>query len=177
MPHWETMNLTPDRSEAPEYFFSYINRVPTGNVLQILEAQFVETLAVFQGISDTQSTYRYAADKWSIRAVVNHLSDTERLFVFRAFWFARGFDASLPSFDQDTAASAANADQRSWESHVEEFRAVRAATLAFFRTLPQEAWGRRGTVTSHPFSVRALAYITAGHVIHHTAILKQRYLG
>jgi len=107
---------------------------------------------------------------------VNHLTDTERLFVFRAFWFPRGFDTPLPSFDQNVAVAAAGADHRAWESLVEEFRAVRAATLTFFQSLPVDAWARRGVASGNPFTVRALAYLAAGHVIHHTNILWARYL-
>ena len=93
----------------------------------------------------------------------------------RAFWFARGFDTPMPSFDQDIAASAAGADERSWSSHIEEFSAVRAATLTFFDNLPADAWGRRGIASENPFTVRALAYIAAGHVTHHTKVLRERY--
>jgi hypothetical protein len=166
----------PDRSEAPEYFLKYIDKVPDGDIGQILEAQSRETLAFLDGISEVHSSYRYAVDKWSIREVVCHMSDTERVFMFRAFWFARGFDSALPSFDQNIAMAGANTDPRSWKSHVDEFRAVRAATLAFFQNLPPEGWRRRGIASGHSFSVRALAYIVAGHVYHHTAILKERYL-
>jgi DinB family protein len=108
--------------------------------------------------------------------VVAHLNDCERLFGFRAFWFARGFDTALPSFDQNVAMTGAGADQRSWNSHIDEFRAVRAATLAFFQNLPGDAWDRHGIASDNPFSVRALAYMAAGHVVHHVAILKERYL-
>jgi hypothetical protein len=166
----------PDRSEAAEYYFTYIDQVPEGDVRQILEAQSVQTFAFLQSISEEQSVHRYAPDKWNIREVVSHVNDCERLFVFRAFWFARGFTSPLPSFDQNIAIAAAGADQRSWTSHVEEFRAVRAATLSFFLNLPTDAWARRGIASDSPFSVRALAYIAAGHLVHHTAILKARYL-
>ena len=103
------------------------------------------------------------------------MNDAERVFLFRALWFALGFDSPLPSFDEKTCAGAAGADERPWASHVEEFRAVRLATLAFFRGLPAEAWIRRGIASGNPFSVRALAYILAGHVVHHTAVLRERY--
>ena len=107
---------------------------------------------------------------------MSHLNDTERLCVFRALWFARTFDSPLPSFDQNIAIAGARADERSWCSHVAEFRAVREATLEFFDNLPADAWGRRGVASGSPFTVRALAYIAAGHVIHHAAILRERYL-
>jgi hypothetical protein len=171
-----TTTTVPDRTEAAEYYFTYIDKVAPGDICGVLEAQAPETLAFLNGISEEQSLARYAPDKWSIRQVLSHLNDTERLFVFRALWFARGFDTPLPSFDQDVAVSTADADGRPWRSHVEEFRAIRAATLAFFRTLPAEAWTRRGIASGNPFSVRALAFITAGHVTHHVKILRERYL-
>jgi hypothetical protein len=171
-----SITIAPDRTEAAEYYFTYIDQVPSGDICRILDAQLAETLPFLQGISDDRSLHRYAPDKWSIREVLGHLNDTERLFVFRAFWFARGFDSPLPSFDQNIAVSAAGADARSWSSHVEEFRAVRAATLAFFQNLPADAWTRRGVASGNPFTVRALAYLAAGHVTHHMRIVRERYL-
>jgi hypothetical protein len=167
----------PDRTEAAEYYFTYIDHVAgDADIRDILDAQLPETLTLLRDISEERSLHRYAPDKWSIREVVSHLNDTERLFVFRAFWFARGFDTPLPSFDQDTAVSAAAADARPLASHIDEFRTVRAATLSFFQHLPEEAWTRRGVASGNPFTVHALAYITAGHVMHHTKILRERYL-
>lgn len=166
----------PDRTEAAEYYFTYINQVPPGDICGILEAQLPETLDVLRGIPEERSLHRYAPGKWSIREVASHLNDTERLFAFRALWFARGFDSPLPSFDQNVAIAGAAADDRSLSSHVEEFRAVRAATLALFRDLSADAWTRRGVASGNPFSVRALAYITAGHVAHHLKILRERYV-
>jgi hypothetical protein len=170
------MSEFPARTEAAEYYFRYIDLVPNADICETLRAQAADTSSLLQSISEAQSLYRYAPDKWSIRELLNHINDTERLFVARAFWFARGFDSPLPSFDQLVAASAAQADARSWASHVEEFKSVRAATLTFFDNLPSEAWMRRGIASDNPFSVRALAYLTAGHVIHHGAILRSRYL-
>jgi uncharacterized damage-inducible protein DinB len=170
------MIAVPDRTEAAEYYFTYIDQVPEGDICGLLDAQGNEVLDLLLGISEQQSLHRYAPGKWSIREVVNHVSDAERLFVFRAFWFARGFESPLPSFDQTIAVSAARADDRAWRDLVEEFRAVRAATVAFFRSLPAEAWTRRGIASDNPFTVRALAYLAAGHVIHHTRILRERYV-
>jgi DinB family protein len=170
------MTTFPDQTEASEYYFTYINQVGEGNICDILEGQFPEVLTLLRGISDRRSLHRYAPGKWSIREVVSHLNDTERLTVSRAFWFARGFDTPLPSFDQNTAITTARADERPWSSHLEEFRAVRASTLSFFQNLPEEAWNRRGIASGNPFSVRALAYIVAGHVTHHVRIVRERYL-
>jgi uncharacterized damage-inducible protein DinB len=166
----------PERSEAAAYYFHYIDQVPAGDICALLETQGGETLDFLSGISEEKSLHRYAPGKWSIRDVVNHLSDVERLCVSRAFWFARGFESPLPSFDQNVAVTAAGADQRGWADIVGEFRAVRAATVSFFRSLPEAAWTRRGIASDHPFTVRALAYLAAGHVIHHVRILREKYL-
>jgi hypothetical protein len=166
----------PDRTEAAEYYYKYIDRIAGGDICDILEAQADETLALLRGIPEEQSLHRYAPDKWTIRQATSHVNDAERLFVARAFWFARGFDSPLPSFDQETAVATARADDRSWNSHVDEFRDIRASTLAFFRSLPAEAWSRRGVASGYAVTVRALAYIVAGHVAHHNAILREHYL-
>jgi len=167
---------TPERTEAADYYFTYIDKVGRGDICETLEAQMGETAAFLRGISDERSLHRYASDKWSIRQVVGHLNDAERVFAFRAFWFARGFDSSLPSFDQDIAVTSAGSDARAWPSLIDEFQAVRAASLSLFNNLPAEAWMRRGTASGNPFTVRALAYIVAGHVAHHVGILRERYL-
>jgi hypothetical protein len=166
----------PDRTEAPEYYLRYIDQAIGNNVCEMLERQLDDTLAFLERISDERSLSRYEPGKWSIREVVGHVNDAERLFVSRAFWFARGFDTPLPSFDEKVAALSSGAHDRSWTSHRNEFRAVRASTIAFFRGLPGEAWDRRGIASGHSFTVRALAYVTAGHLAHHVAIVRQRYL-
>lgn len=165
----------PERTEAAPYYFKYIEQVESDDVVGALEAQLEATLGFLRGISEEQSLHRYAPEKWSVREVMSHVNDSERVFVSRALWFARGFDTPLPSFDQESCVAAARADGVSWASHVEEFRAVRLATLAFFRNLPAEAWMRSGIASGNPFTVRALAYIVAGHVFHHTAVLRERY--
>jgi hypothetical protein len=170
------MSTAPERGEAAEYYFKYIDLVPPGDIRHTLDAQSDEILALLSGISSERSDFRYAPDKWTIREVVSHITDTERVFVFRAFWFARGFDTELPSFDEKIAGAGAAADQRTWQSLIDEFRAVRAASIALFLGLPPAAWTRRGIASGNPFSVRALAYLTAGHVAHHAAIIRDRYL-
>jgi hypothetical protein len=170
------MNGPPERTEAARYYFTYIDLIPEADIVGVLEKQLDETSAFLSGISEEQSLHRYAPDKWSIRQVLNHLNDCERLFNSRAFWFARTFDTPLPSFDQNIAVAAARADVYSLSSHLAEFRAIRQATVAFFRHLPEEAWLRSGIASGNPFTVRALAYIAAGHVEHHTAIVRERYL-
>ncbi|HEY7441393.1 MAG TPA: DinB family protein [Vicinamibacterales bacterium] len=170
------MTMRPDRTEAAAYYFTYIDQVPPGDICQLLEAQLPDVVRLTRGITEQQSLQRYAPGKWSIRDVMNHLSDCERLFVFRAFWFARGFESPLPSFDPEVAQSTAQADSRGWADLVAEFQAVRAATIAFFRSLPADAWACRGIASDNPFTVRALAYMCVGHVVHHTTILRERYL-
>jgi hypothetical protein len=170
-----TMTM-PERTEAADYYFTYIDKVGRGDICAILEAQMGETVAFLRGIPDERSLHRYAPDKWSIRQVVGHLNDAERVFAFRAFWFARGFDSSLPSFEQDIAVTSAGSDARSWPSLIDEFQTVRAASLSLFNNLPADAWMRRGTASGNPFTVRALAYIVAGHVAHHVGVVRERYL-
>ena len=168
--------VAPERSETAPYYFRYIDRVGSGDIREILAAQQGELATLFETISEEKSRFRYAPDKWSIRQLLSHINDSERVFTFRAFWFARGFDSPLPSFDQDISAQNAAADERPWKSHVDEFRGVRRSTLDVFRNLPQEAWLRSGIASDNPFTVRALAFIIAGHVLHHAGILKERYL-
>ncbi len=170
------MNERPGPTEAAPYYFKYIDRVPEGDVVRTLEQQERDLLALLAGVGEEKSLHRYAEGKWSLRGVLSHVSDTERVFVFRAFWFARGFETPLPDFDETTAAAGARADDVPWARHLSEFRAVRAATLSFFRNLPREAWTRRGVASGNPFTVRALAFIAVGHVAHHVAIVKARYL-
>jgi hypothetical protein len=166
----------PDRTEAGEYYFTYINKVTAGDIRTTLRAQVDDVVPVLRGLSEERSLHRYAPGKWSIREVLGHVNDAERVFSFRAFWFARGFDSPLPSFDQDVAIPAAVSDGRSWSSHIDEFLAVRAATVDLFQHLPADAWPRRGIASGAPVTVKALAYIVAGHLAHHLEIVKQRYL-
>lgn len=166
----------PQEAEAGPYYFTYINQVRGEDVLGVLEGQLDESLALFHAISEEQSLRRYAPEKWSIRQVLNHVSDTERAFAFRALWFARGFDTPLPSYDQNVAIAGAVPDRVPWSAHVEEFRRVRLSTASLFRNLPPEAWMRSGIASDNRFTVRALAYIAAGHLAHHVTILRERYL-
>jgi hypothetical protein len=166
----------PQPTEAATYYFTYIDLVPGEDILPVLEDQLDSSLALFSTISEEKSLHRYAPEKWSIRQLLNHVTDTERAFAFRTLWFARGFSTPLPGIDQEIAAAGAAADRVGWGDHVEEFRRVRLSTIALFRNLPPNAWMRTGIASDNPFTVRALAYITAGHVAHHIAVLSQRYL-
>ncbi len=166
----------PQTNEAAPYYFTYIKQVAGEDAVAAIDNQLPEAMAFFSGISEEKSLYRYAPGKWSIRQTLNHLNDSERVFAFRALWFARGFQTALPSYEQEIAASAAAADKISWAAHVEEFRHVRFSTISLFRNMPSEAWMRTGIASDNPFTVRALAYIIAGHVTHHVTVLRERYL-
>jgi hypothetical protein len=170
------MTGRPEASEVASYYFTYIDQVKGDDIVPIIESQLDECLKLFAAIAEEGSLHRYAPDKWSIRQVLNHMTDTERAFAFRALWFARGFDAPLPGYDQNIAATGAMADRVLWVHHVEEFRQVRLSTISLFRNMPPEAWMRSGIASDNPFTVRAMAFIIAGHVEHHVAILRDRYL-
>src|ERR1700679_846900 len=147
----------PKPDEAAPHYFTYINRISGDNIVEVLESQLRDVASLLSGVSEEKSLHRYAPDKWSIRAVLSHVNDTERVFAFRALWFGRGFSEALPSFDQNAGAIAARADEYSWASHVQEFQKIRAATLALFRNLPGEAWARSGIASGNPVTVNALA--------------------
>ena len=170
------MIARPQDTEVAPYYFTYINQVTGDDPIAAIENQLAESQALFSKISEEKSLHRYAPDKWSIRQVLNHVTDTERAFAFRALWFARGFDTPLPSYDQNIAAAGADADRISWAAHVEEFQNVRLSTISLFRNMPPQAWPRRGIASGNPFTVRALAYIIPGHVAHHITLLRERYL-
>jgi hypothetical protein len=169
--------VRPARHEAGEYYFKYIDLVPDGDICETLAQQRADTLAFLRSIPEDKAPYRYAAGKWSVNGVLAHLNDCERLFAFRAFWFARGFDSALPSFDQDIAASHDGADDRPLGAHIQEFDVIRRSSLELFTHLSAAAWLRQGVASGNPFTVRALAFIAAGHVMHHSRILRERYLG
>lgn len=166
----------PNSNEAAPYYFTYINQVVDEGVVNLLESQAEETPAFFRTISAEKSLHRYAPDKWSIREVVGHINDAERVFAHRALWFARGHEDPLPSFEQNIAASNAKADQIEWAEHIEEFWRVHLSSASLFRNMPADAWMRHGMASGNSFTVRALAFIIAGHLTHHSRILRERYL-
>jgi hypothetical protein len=165
----------PQSTEAASYYFNYIDLIASDEIVPVMESQMDETLRFLEGISEEQSLTSYAPGKWTIRELLNHVNDGERIFLGRAVWFARGFQDPLPSFEQDVAVQAAKANQTPWSELVEEFRTVRLSTLSFFKHLPDEAWSRSGVASDNPVSVRAIAYIIAGHVAHHTQVLTEKY--
>ena len=170
------MFARPASGEAAEYYFRYITLVPGDDILNVLMRQWDEEAKSFAGISEERSLYQYAPGKWTIRQLLNHVTDTERAFAFRALWFARGFSDPLPGYEQDIGVTGAGANNVSWADHVEEFRRVRLSTISLFRNMPREGWMRQGIAGGNSFTVRALAYITAGHLTHHSGVLRERYL-
>ena len=170
------MSKKPKASEAAPYYFTYINRISTSDVVEYLGTQLDEMIPFLRKISDEKSLHRYAPGKWSIRQVWNHVNDAERVFLHRAFWFARKLGEPLPSFEQDISAVSARADEFSWGSHIEEFREIRLATLGFFRNLHGDCWKLSGVASGKNFTVNALAHIIAGHAAHHRAGIEEHYL-
>jgi uncharacterized damage-inducible protein DinB len=167
----------PTPSEYAPFYEKYVALVPeSDSFLDLFEAQTAATLAALGEVGEDKSLHRYAPGKWSIRESFVHVADTERIFTYRALRFARGDGRELTGFDQDEYILPSEADRRTWSSIVNEYAAVRQATLALFRNLPADAWTRTGTANNHGVSVRALAYITAGHELHHMALLRERYL-
>ena len=166
----------PDSTEYAPHYGTYVSKVPEGDVLHILESQRTETQSMLRGLSDAQALHRYAPGKWSIKEVIGHVSDAERVFAYRALRFARNDQTPLASFEQETFTPAGKFDARSLRDLAAELDAVRGATLALFRGLDGEALVRRGTASGNEVSVRALAYIIAGHERHHVGILRERYL-
>jgi hypothetical protein len=166
----------PESSEYVRYFAKYISLVPKGDVLESMERQLAETLTLLGGISPSKAEFRYAVGKWSIKEVVGHISDTERVMCDRALRFSRGDATPLPAFDENEYVRQANFDERTLADLASEFGSVRAATLHFFRSLGNEALMRRGVANNNEFTVRALAYIIAGHERHHVKLIRERYL-
>ena len=174
---------TPVRYERPgpeeygPFHAGYVALVPEGDLLALLERQLGETTALLQSLPETRGDFAYAPGKWTIKEVVCHLSDAERVFAYRALRFARGDQTPLPSFDEQLWAPNSGASRRTLAGLTEEFRMVRGATLALLRGLPPEATTRSGVASGKETSVRALAWIIAGHERHHLKILRERYLG
>jgi DinB superfamily len=149
--------------------------VQGGDVIAQLESQRLQTAQFFAASTERDGNFRYAPGKWSIKEVVGHLSDSERVFGYRAMRIGRGDQTALPGFEQEDYVKNGNFGEQSLADLVSEFGLVRAATLALLRSFNAEAWGRRGIASDNPVTVRALAFIIAGHELHHREILKERY--
>ena len=156
-------------------FATYVARVPDGNIITILQAQFEATRELLAPLTAAQVTARPKPDDWNIIQVVGHIADTERVFAYRALRFARNDPTPLPGFDQDLFVNNADFETRDLASVLAEFGAVRTATIALLSNLPEAAWLRRGVASSHTMSVRAMAYAIAGHELHHVTDFRERY--
>lgn len=166
----------PESAEYPPYYEKYVSLVPQGEIIATLEQQLDQTLSLLQSIPESKGGSRYAPDKWSIKEVVGHVIDTERIFAYRALRFARHDHTPLSGFEQDDYIREATFDECQLADLAAEFEHVRRANLYLFRHLNPAAWQRRGMANQGEVSVRALAYILAGHEKHHLEILKTRYL-
>lgn len=166
----------PDTTEYASYYEKYVSLVPTGDVITQLEKQLEETLSLIRGLSESQAAHRYAADKWSIKEVIGHIIDSERIFAYRVLRFARNDSQALPGFEQDDFMKHSNFDSRQMSDLAEELELVRRANILMLKSFDEEAWNRRGTASNAEVSVRALAYIIAGHELHHINVVKSRYL-
>lgn len=174
--------MTSERTKRPEafehgaYYGQYIAQVPDGDILETLRRRGEETAALALSLGEAKGNHRYAPGKWSVKQVFGHLIDGERVFVYRALRFARGDGTPLAGFEQDDYVAAGGFEERSLADLADEFRHVRAATIAFFAGLPDDAWSRRGTANNAETTVRAFPWILAGHEIHHVGVLRKRYL-
>ena len=167
----------PAPDEHIEYYGKYIRLVPGDDALAALETQIGDTLRLLAPLTEARALHRYAPGKWSVKEVVGHIMDSERVFAYRALRFARADQTPLPGFDENTYVPAARFDRLTVHALADELDLVRRSNLCFFRALEPEAWLRRGTANQSPVSVRALAFIIAGHGRHHVGILRERYLG
>lgn len=166
----------PVPTEYPEFHAGYISLVPEGDVLQILENQLEETVTLLGGISEEQANYRYAAEKWSVKELVGHVVDIERVFSYRAMRIARGDTTPLAGVEQDDLVAGADFDARSLESLIEEYRDLRRANIVLFRSFDDAALMRTCKTDTYDVSVRSLIYVVAGHERHHVNVLREHYL-
>lgn len=166
----------PDPSEHPPYFSRYIDLLPDAPLLPTLQKGLEEEMHLWESIDENQAGYRYAPEKWSIKEMLGHVIDTERIFTYRALCFAREEQTALPGFDHDQYVIKAQTDQRLWPGLVAELKMVRQASLALFGSFSDDQLTNRGRVGDQQFSVRSIGYLIAGHEKHHLQILEGRYL-
>ncbi len=167
--------LRPADTEFAPFYAGYVALVPEDDVLAVLAAQVEDFRSLARSVAPAREGFRYAPDKWSLRQVVGHVTDGERVFGHRLFCFSRGEQAALPSFDEKAYVAQSVYERVPLAELVEELVTVRQGHLAVLRRLDAETWGRAGTASGKPVTVRALAYVMAGHPRHHLAILRQRY--
>ncbi len=170
------MNLSLIKEEYPDDYERYISLVSEGNVVDHLAKQLETTNSLLSLLTETQANYRYAPEKWSVKEVIGHIADTERIMSYRLLRLVRGDQTPLAGFDQDLYVQAAGFALRPLPDLLEDLTMVRRSTLMLLRGLQEEAWMSRGIVNDHHFSVRALAYIIAGHELYHVKLIKEKYL-
>lgn len=168
--------MRPDPSEFAEYYALYIDKVPDGDLALILEQTLTETVNLLTGIDDQKAMYRYDTGKWSIKEIIQHLIDGERVFQYRALRFGRGDETDLPGYDHDRYARDSQADYRSMHDLLDELSAVRAATISLYRSMNNDMLMRSGTANGNKQSVRSLFYIIPGHELHHMQVIRNKYL-
>lgn len=165
----------PEAGDFHPFYAGYVERVPDGDIVATLRNQWSETERTLRSVPGEAETFRYAPGKWSIREVVGHLVDAERVFSFRTLWMARGAEGALPGMDQDAWVGPGGAGERPLADLVVEWGTVRRSTLDLLESLDEAAWMRTGTASGFPFRVRALPWIMAGHERHHLALLGRDY--
>jgi uncharacterized damage-inducible protein DinB len=166
----------PDPSEYNPFFERYIGEVSDGDILEILTSQLESFVDFLDSIGEERASLRYASGKWSIKQVVGHVVDTERIFGARALAIVRGERAPLPPFEQDEYVEEANFDDRTLASLTAEFENLRRSHLVLFRSFDDRLWLRKGMAGGNEVSVRAIAWILAGHLIHHEGVVRDLYL-
>jgi hypothetical protein len=168
-------SIRPQAGELPAFFAGYVSEVPAGDVLATLEREGESALRFLRGVPRDLLDHAYAPGKWTVREILAHVSDSERVFAYRALRFGRGDATPLAGFEQDDWVPESGAGRRPWEEMLDEFRVVRAATLHLFGSLAPDQWLRRGVANDLEISVRGLAWVMAGHELHHRRILVERY--
>lgn len=168
--------IRPTPQEYAAFYAGYVDLVPDGDVVDTLVRGRENTRKLLGGLSSEQAAHRYAPGKWSVKGVLGHIVDAERVFTYRALWFARGGADPLPGWDENAWARESDFDAQTLKDLMRNYEAVRDATLALVRSLPETTWSRTGTANKQPVSVRGLVWVTAGHELHHLKILRERYL-
>jgi len=166
----------PTSQEYAPYYGKYISLVPGNDIFGVLEGELSDFAKFLRGFSEQDAEFRYEPAKWSIKEVLGHVIDAERIFAYRALRIARHDKTPIEGFEQDDYIRYAPFARCRFADLIEEFTSVRRANLALFRSLDEDAWAQSGTASSNGVSVRALAYIIAGHVLHHRNILEQKYM-
>jgi uncharacterized damage-inducible protein DinB len=166
----------PEKTEYAEYYETYVSLVEETDIVSVLQNQLAEIENLFAEITEEKAGYAYAEGKWSIKQLIGHIIDGERIFSYRALRISRADRTPIEGFEQDGYIENANFNAAKLSDLLEEFALVRRSNILLFKNLAAEAWSQTGTASGWEFSVRALAYIIAGHVRHHTNILKTRYL-